>query len=51
MKLSVIGAGSWGTAIVSILSKNHVNWWVRRERLKIKFSLKRETLNTLLAVS
>ena len=35
MKISVIGAGSWGTAIVSILSKrNHVNWWVRRERLK-----------------
>ena len=34
MKISVIGAGSWGTAIVSILSKkNHVNWWVRRERL------------------
>ena len=34
MKISVIGAGSWGTAIVSILSKkNQVNWWVRRERL------------------
>ena len=52
MKLSVIGAGSWGTAIVSILSKkNHVNWWVRRERLKNQILLKRETLNTLLAVS
>jgi glycerol-3-phosphate dehydrogenase (NAD(P)+) len=31
-KIAVIGAGSWGTAIVSILSKNtDVIWWVRRE--------------------
>jgi glycerol-3-phosphate dehydrogenase (NAD(P)+) len=30
--VSVIGAGSWGTAIVSILSRNtDVHWWVRRE--------------------
>ena len=41
MKISVVGAGSWGTAIVSILSKNnHVNWWVRRERLKNQIILK-----------
>ncbi len=33
-KYGVLGGGSWGTAIVSILSKkNQVNWWVRRERL------------------
>ena len=42
MKISVVGAGSWGTAIVSILSKNnHVNWWVRRERLKNQIILKK----------
>ena len=30
--VSVIGAGSWGTAIVSILSRNiELFWWVRRE--------------------
>ena len=30
--VSVIGAGSWGTAIVSILSKNiDLVWWVRRK--------------------
>ena len=30
--VSVIGAGSWGTAIVSILSRNiDVYWWVRRD--------------------
>lgn len=42
MKISVIGAGSWGTAIVSILSKqNHVNWWIRRDRLKNQIILKK----------
>jgi len=52
MKISVIGAGSWGTAIVSVLSKkNHLNWWVRRERLKNKFFSKRETRSTLQIVS
>ena len=31
-KVAVIGAGSWGTAIVSILSRNiEVCWWVRRD--------------------
>ena len=48
MKLSVIGAGSWGTAIVSILSKkNHVNWWVRRERLKNQILLKKRNTKYL----
>ena len=32
LKVSVIGAGSWGTAIVSILTrKTEIFWWVRRE--------------------
>ena len=48
MKISVIGAGSWGTAIVSILSKNnHVNWWVRRERLKNQILLKKRNTKYL----
>ena len=48
MKISVIGAGSWGTAIVSILSKkNHVNWWIRRERLKNQIILKKRNTKYL----
>lgn len=48
MKISVVGAGSWGTAIVSILSKNnHVNWWVRRERLKNQILLKKRNTKYL----
>jgi|TARA_B110001452_G_scaffold244578_1_gene228676 glycerol-3-phosphate dehydrogenase (NAD(P)+) len=48
MKISVIGAGSWGTAIVSILSKkNHVNWWVRRERLINQIILKKRNTKYL----
>lgn len=48
MKISVIGAGSWGTAIVSILSKkNHVNWWVRRERLKNQILIKKRNTKYL----
>jgi len=34
MNISVIGAGSWGTAIAHIISKNNkLTWWVRREQL------------------
>ena len=48
MKISVVGAGSWGTAIVSILSKNNnVNWWVRRERLKNQILLKKRNTKYL----
>jgi len=48
MKISVIGAGSWGTAIVSVLSKkNHLNWWVRRERLKKQILLKKRNTKYL----
>ena len=48
MKTSVIGAGSWGTAIVSILSKkNHINWWVRRERLINQIILKKRNTKYL----
>ncbi len=36
-KVAVLGAGSWGTAIVSIITENHhVAWWVRREKQKNK---------------
>ena len=35
MKVSVIGSGSWGTAIIKILSSNqdHINWWIREEEI------------------
>ena len=32
MKIAIIGAGSWGTALVSVLSKKQkVSWWIRRK--------------------
>ena len=31
-KIGLLGAGSWGTAIASIITNKHnLNWWVRRE--------------------
>ena len=34
-KVAVLGAGSWGTAIVSIITENNnVSWWVRRKNQK-----------------
>ena len=33
MKIAVIGAGSWGTALISVLSKNqNVSWWIRSNK-------------------
>ena len=33
MKIAVIGAGSWGTALISVLSKNQkVSWWIRSNK-------------------
>ena len=31
MRFGVIGSGSWGTALVKILTDNHqaLNWWIR----------------------
>ena len=44
-KIAVVGAGSWGTAIVSIVSTNNkLMWWVRREsQIKQITSKKRNT--------
>jgi glycerol-3-phosphate dehydrogenase (NAD(P)+) len=44
-KIAVVGAGSWGTAIVSIVSiNNKLMWWVRREsQIKQITSKKRNT--------
>lgn len=44
-KIAVVGAGSWGTAIVSIVSTNNkLMWWVRREsQIKQIKSKKRNT--------
>ena len=35
MKISVLGSGSWGTAIVKILSSKHehISWWIREENI------------------
>lgn len=35
MNTAVIGSGSWGTAIVKILSNNlkNINWWIREEEI------------------
>ena len=48
MKISVIGAGSWGTALASILSKkNQISWWIRREKLASQIKTKKRNTKYL----
>lgn len=48
MNISVIGGGSWGTALSSILSKNNnIKWWVRREKLAAQIKTKRRNTKYL----
>ena len=48
MNISVIGGGSWGTALSSILSKhNNINWWVRREKLASQIKSKKRNTKYL----
>ena len=33
MRFGIIGSGSWGTALVKIMTDNHqsLNWWIRNQ--------------------
>ena len=45
MNISVVGGGSWGTALAAVLSKkNKIKWWVRRE--KLAYQIKKRKRNT-----
>ena len=42
MKIAIVGAGSWGTALAFIVSKNYnLTWWVRREKLANQIRFKK----------
>ena len=48
MNISVIGGGSWGTALTFILSKkNKINWWLRREKLATQIKNKKRNTKYL----
>jgi glycerol-3-phosphate dehydrogenase (NAD(P)+) len=53
MRFGMIGSGSWGTAIVKILTDNHqqVNWCVRSEKMMAHIKTRRHNPNYLSTVN
>lgn len=53
MRFGMIGSGSWGTAIVKILTDNHqqVNWCVRNEKMIAHIKTRRHNPNYLSTVN
>ena len=48
MKIAIIGAGSWGTALAFTVSKNYnLTWWVRREKLANQIRFKKRNTKYL----
>tara|TARA_B110000483_G_scaffold171895_1_gene203456 strand:- start:8 stop:151 length:144 start_codon:yes stop_codon:yes gene_type:complete len=45
MNIAVIGAGSWGTALITVLpQKQKVSWWIRSNKILCTLKSSNETL-------
>jgi hypothetical protein len=52
MKFSIIGGGSWATALAKLLTDNgqHIGWWVRNEAIIDQFKKRRHNPHYLSSV-